>query len=560
MTELQNGIKHKKTILTVGMAAVVCIGLVWGTGQTHQRQMSSATGYEVVRQGSRAGKKEDERSRRMIVAVDTIDGCLNPVFAAAEADRMACGLIFEPLADILPDGSLDLILAESAEWDPETLTIRVRLKPDILFSDGSPVTADDVCASIGLYCLAGYNEDTDSPYFNIRGVWDMNEQKEQGITGIHRVDDTTAEISFLEASCENWEVLKTPIQKNLYAEVSEQMTVMEQTGNVQNDGIGTGAYQGSGLSRGINITLEANPNYRDPAADIQRVEFSQINYYDLQQALDDGEIDVVQYTANSEKFDMLFHAKPFTVYKKPVNQIYAVGFNMNNIYLKDSRIRKIIAAAFNKEKILDDEWENRIAPADTIGYGTEEKAKELETNVPSYNKGEAKRMMDETGLGGKITLRFPVLENNEFQNQVAEGLKNDLEYVGITVKVTPLSSDDYVRALYVEDNFDLYVYNEIMDYDYQTFYRMTQSRDGMPVAFRDNDYVELAGRLKEAMDQEEYRRVLGELTDMFYDRMPVIPFGRVQRFLSVSADLEGYTGKPDSLLLEQVHKIRSNSR
>lgn len=558
--KLQIGTKKKKAILAVGAAAAVGAGLLLGTRMMRRNNLQENTGYEVIRQGTGSIRKDEERRSRLVVAVDTIDGCLNPAFAAAEADRLACSLIYEPLANVQTDGSLELVLAESAEWDPETFAMTVRLRPGLVFSDGSPVTAEDVCASIALSCLAEYNRDMDSPYFHIRGVWDMIEQKEAGITGLCAVDDVTAVITFLEADSRNWQVLETPVQKNYFAEADGQMTVLTDSADNYNTGTGTGAYQGSGLSRGINITLEANPNYREPAADIQRVEFSQINYYDLQQALDDGEIDVVQYTANSEKFDMLFHAKPFTVYKKPVNQIYAVGFNMNNIYLKDSRIRKIIAAAFNKEKVLDDKWENRIAPTDTIGYGTEEKAKELEINVPSYNRGEAKRMMDETGLGGKITLRFPVLENNEFQNQVAESIKNDLEHVGITVKVTPLSSDDYVRALYVEDNFDLYVYNEIMDYDYQTFYRMTQSRDGMPVAFRDNDYVELADSLKDAVDQEEYRRVLGEMTAMFYDRMPVIPFGRVQRFLSVSADLEGYTGKPDSLLLEQVHKIRSNSR
>lgn len=559
MKKWKEEIRGRRAFLAAA-AAAVCVGAVFGVRMMRQRQLEETTGYEVVRQGQGARKKDKTRSQRMIVAADTIDGCLNPALASAEADRMACELVFEPLAEVQPDGSLDFVLAEAADWDGETRTLTIRLKPDQVFSDGSPVTAADVCASISLYCQASYHEDMDSPYFNIRGVWDWNEGSAAGISGLRAADERTVVVAFLETDSRCWKILETPVQKNDFARVNEEMTVPGNIADYSFEAIGTGAYRASGISRGINITLEANSNYREDIQDIRWVEFAKINFYDLEQALANEEIDVVQYTANSAQFDRLYHAAPFTVYRRPVNQIYAIGFNMNNIFLKDSRIRKVIAAAFDKKKVLGAEWSERIAPTDTIGYGTEALTDSWDANAPVHDKGEARRMMEETGLAGRISLRFPVLETNEFQKQAATQLANDLADVGITVEVKPLDSDAYVRALYVEDNFDLYIYNDIMDYDYDTFYRMTQARDGMTVAFRDNDYVELVNRLKEAADPEEYRNVLEETAAMFYDRMPVLPFGRVQKFLSISADLEGYGGKPDSLLLEQVHQIRSRSR
>ena len=90
------------------------------------------------------------------------------------ADRMACEMIYEPLAKVHTDGSFEPVLAEQVDWDQEKLTMSIKLKEGILFSDGTPLTADDVCASIGIRCLAEYNMDVDSVYFHIAGAWDMN--------------------------------------------------------------------------------------------------------------------------------------------------------------------------------------------------------------------------------------------------------------------------------------------------------------------------------------------------------------------------------------------------
>ena len=174
MDQLKNRKSNKKIILAALAVIVVCAGIVMAVSSLKTIPGLEDTGLTVLKKGSGPVTKDENRKQRLIAAVDTIDGTLNPAFATTAADKMACGLIYEPLAYVNMDGSYEMVLAESADWNPEKKTITIKLKEGLLFSDGTRVTADDVCASIAINCLASYNQDDSGPYFHIKGVWDMN--------------------------------------------------------------------------------------------------------------------------------------------------------------------------------------------------------------------------------------------------------------------------------------------------------------------------------------------------------------------------------------------------
>lgn len=560
MDQLKNRKINIKIILVIIAFIVIGAWLAATVGSLKTSPELKEAGYTALKSGTGTVVKDEMRKQRLVIAVDTIDGCLNPAFATAMADRMACEMIYEPLAKVHTDGSFEPVLAEQIDWDPEKQMMTIKLKQGISFSDGTPLTADDVCASIGIKCLAEYNMDTDSAYFHIEGVWDMNEQKTQGISGIRKVDENTVELVFMDVNRRNWDILETSIQKNRFADIGQQLTAFRNLPEIYSTGIGTGPYMADTISQGINICLQANPEYRGEMKDIKSVELAQINFYNMKEAIENQEIDVAQYTANSEQFDNLYQGKQFNVYAKPTDNIYAIGFNLNNIFLKDERVRQAVAYAFNKEGALNKDWEMKIAPTNVIGYGSGLNTEALEVNAVSYDKGKAESILKEAGMKDRIILRLPVLKENEFQMHLASCLKKDLEAVGFSVEVNECTSEEYVQALYVEDKFDIYLFNDTMNYDWDTFQNMSRLRDGMPVAFLDNDYVELVSRLEMSMNQEEYAAALTELSSKFYEKMPVVPFGRVQRYLSISHDLSGYGASPDALMLENVNLIQSDAK
>lgn len=559
MKQLKLEKKSRNIILAVIAAIVVIVIMVFAAGSTSKKKVSKESGLDLVRAGNTNISKDEARKQRLVVAVDTIDGILNPVITTASGDLAACRLIFEPLARKLTDGSYENVLAESVTWNKESLTMTIKLKPGIVFSDGSALTANDVCASIGAFCLASYNLDTDGAYFNIKGAWDMNEQKSTGIEGIRKVDDLTVEVTFMEALAENWEILETQIQKNTFADIEETFNGFFAEENLMKSALGTGAYAVESIAPGITIVLTANGSYREAIQDIKKVELSKINFYDMQKTLDAQNVDVVAYSANSEQFEMLYSAGKYDVYTRPENDLYALGFNMNNIFLKQQKVRQAISYALNRNEIIGKDWQSRFEECNTIGYGTTEEAK-FEENAISYDKSKAVALLEEDNMKDRMTLRLPVQKENAFQMDAAAVIKKNLEAVGIGVEIKECTDDEYVQALYIADDFDLYLFLTPIAYDAESLYSFTTLRNGMPVACTSETFTEAIKAMDAAADQEEYQTALKTAATEFYDLVPAVPLARAKRYLSVSADLSGFATEAGVSMVTKVNEIISKAK
>lgn len=555
----QLNLKGKRKFIILAAAAAIMVIAVMVLAVGSLKKMPADSNLSLVRSGNTNISKSENRKQRLVVAADMLDGALNPLLAVSTGDQEACSLIFEPLAKKNPDGSFENVLAKNTAWDKTTLTLTIELKKDILFSDGSSMTADDVCASIGAYCLASYNLDSSSPYFNIKGAWDMNEQKAQGIEGIQKLDDHTVAVTFLQSSAKNWDILETPIQKNTFAAVDNTLTGFTSKDSFSKNAVGTGAYVFDGDISGMNLVLRRNSFYRESVKDINQIEFVKINFYDMQEALDAQNVDLVNFTANSEQFDMLYHASKYDIYTRPSNVIYSLGFNMNNVFLKEVSIRQAIAYALKYDNIVAKEWQDRYEPTSSIGYGTEDE-KTLSALAPAYNKNKAEKILKELDFKSKIVFRLPVQEENEFQKTTASAIKKNLEAIGIQVEIEEYTDAEYVQALYIEDNFDLYLFTEAADYDWDTFEAFTRSRNGLTTACTDLTYTDAVSALSEAEDVSAYQTALKAAADKFYELVPAVPVARAKRYMAVSADLGGFRANAGETMITDVHEITSKAK
>ena len=73
---------------------------------------------------------------------------VNPLLALSDADRDLTALTYAGLMGYGKDGGLTPVLAESYEISEDGKTYTFRLRDDIRFSDGTPVTAEDVVFTI----------------------------------------------------------------------------------------------------------------------------------------------------------------------------------------------------------------------------------------------------------------------------------------------------------------------------------------------------------------------------------------------------------------------------
>lgn len=75
---------------------------------------------------------------------------LNPLYASSDAELSASRLIFSSLYTYDTTGHLQGDLAQSMTIDPSQTTYTVKLRPDVLWHDGTHLTADDVAYTIDL--------------------------------------------------------------------------------------------------------------------------------------------------------------------------------------------------------------------------------------------------------------------------------------------------------------------------------------------------------------------------------------------------------------------------
>ena len=90
-------------------------------------------------------------------------------------------LIYEPLAriDYSNGAVVEPWLAEEMTFDAAGRTLTIDIRDDVTFSDGEPLTADDVAYSLSL--------PLDKPELNLAGVT---------YTGVDKVDDDTVDVTF----------------------------------------------------------------------------------------------------------------------------------------------------------------------------------------------------------------------------------------------------------------------------------------------------------------------------------------------------------------------------
>ncbi len=178
---------------------------------------------------------------------------LNPYLSAGTKDVEAASLVLEPLAYYDEDGNMVPVLAEAIPRVAADLkSITWKLKRGIVWSDGSPLTADDVVFTFD-YCLHPEGGCQQSQFFT-------------DAKSVTKVDDLTVLISFTVAKPFPYGPFVgagVPILQK--AQFQGCMGARAPECTAQNFGpIGTGPFIVTDFRANDVVTYAANPKYREP--------------------------------------------------------------------------------------------------------------------------------------------------------------------------------------------------------------------------------------------------------------------------------------------------------
>jgi peptide/nickel transport system substrate-binding protein len=184
---------------------------------------------------------------------------LNPYLSGGTKDLESASMIIEPLGRYDPEGKMFPLLAteiptvENGGVSEDFKTITWKLQPGLLWSDGTPLTANDVKFSAD-YCMHPEGGCAQAAKF-------------EGVESIEVIDDLTVKVTFEESKPNPYGPFmgaQSPIiQAAQFADCLGAKAPECTEANF--NPLGTCPFRVTEFRPNDVISLEANPNYRDPA-------------------------------------------------------------------------------------------------------------------------------------------------------------------------------------------------------------------------------------------------------------------------------------------------------
>ena len=372
--------------------------------------------------------------KSIVIALSSDALFLDPQQQYETVTNLVTRHFYEPLITSDPDGDqMEPTLAESWSLEPDNVTWVFMLRKGVVFSDGSPFTAEDVKFTMD------------------RARTNLHKIQVQNVKDVTIVDSHTVKIvTNAPDAMLLHDMSRLPIINKAY---------FTRAGDAEANlkPAGTGPYLCDEWVKEDHITLSANPNYWGKKPAITKVLFRPItNSATRTAALLTGEVD---FAADIPVRDVkrVQETKGLEIVTRPSRRVIFMhvdghrsptpGINLPQNPMKDIRVRQAMSLAIDRKTIARVTMNGHAYPTGEMnlkGVGGH-----LGDPAPEFNLEKARALLREAGWekGFTVTLDAP---NGRYPNdaQVAQAVAGMLAKVGITVdlKLHPKSTFfDYVR-------------------------------------------------------------------------------------------------------------------
>jgi len=264
--------------------------------------------------------------------------------------------LFSGLVEMRPDMSVVPDVAHRWEVLADGRKYRFHLREDVCWSDGVPVTAGDFVYAWRRVLEPSEGSRSFNVLHDIQGARDYHrgELTDPKQLGIRAIDETTLEVRLTEPTSYFLQLLTYtitfPVPKHV---VEVHGTSWTQFENI----VTNGPFRLADLKPGETIVLERSPSFHGRfSGNLQRVDLL-THASPLAEALEmynDHQIDVLWFSEiNTEARDHARQRHTGELRSGPGLSVEYIGFDVHRPPLDDSRVRRALTLAANREKIAD---------------------------------------------------------------------------------------------------------------------------------------------------------------------------------------------------------------
>lgn len=367
-------------------------------------------------------------------------------------------LIYESLVRVDQNGDIIPILADYLEIKPGQL-YRFKLKDNLLWHDGLPVTTEDVRATFELIQYLDQDARTSTLYSRAATKLELI-----------IIDDLSFEFKLNSALPTFFEAISFKILPAHLMNDLTPLNINTPDPLLNRHPVGTGPYKLATVTEDA-IELIENENYHGDKSAIKNIRFKL--FADEATALDalkSGQIhsltgmstDRVREVAGLPHINVV----PSSII---YNQYWGIYLNLGangNPLLKDKKVRQALSSAINRELIIDALLGFAAEATGPIPESSFAYSKEV---TYGYDKERAEKLLTDAGWvipdggtvrekeGKKLSFNLILIDNAD-RKKIAETVKKDLAEVGVELNVEIKSREQVVNENIIPRVFDMLLY------------------------------------------------------------------------------------------------------
>lgn len=513
------------------------------------------------------------------IITQTFVSDFNP-YSGAQAD-MVSGTMYEPLYVINTlKGDINWRLAENYSYADDLMSMTIKLKDGLTWSDGQIIDADDLLFSLNL----GKND----AKLDATGQWGSKK-----FESVEKIDDLTVKINFsAKDSTIDWHLPRLHvIPEHIFADV-EDISLFK-----NENPVGSGPITEVKQVRDNQIEICRNPNYYKSDQGLPYLDCIKFRQYtdnsQIQAALINDEIDWgSNFISDIDKTYVA--ANPDTHgYWYPANDLINVYLNTRELPFSDVRFRQAFSMAMDRELIVDlaaygyptvETHVTGIGEFFKTHFNDEVNAKY--DYLAEYNPDKAMQLLDEAGykdIDGDGFVENPDGSPIDFEIQVVNGWT---DWVQTVQMVSEFLAEVGIKASTKTVDWSVYD-TALKDGTYQASINWSRTNGEDPIqAYSDYYYTAKQGlswhtnhgisspevdalidEYSATSDETRRKQILAELMDFTGKNLPFIPlFSNPTWYQYNSTRIEGwptednafvqpvfYNGGNKLLVFEQLH-------
>jgi peptide/nickel transport system substrate-binding protein len=350
------------------------------------------------------------------------------------------GNVYDTLVAINPHKTSEILHKAALSWtvsdDGKTYTFKLR--PNMKFQSGNPVTAADVVYSYQR--LTALNK---SPAFLIQ---QLGITPDNMTTTLKAVDDMTFQMTVDQAyapsyiinvlCASNFSIVDSALVKSKEA---KQADGTNDWGNgwLKTASAGSGPFSITQWKPSEVIIVQANPNYWGPKPKLKRIVWRHIPEEASQRLLlESGDVDIVR-NLSADQLDGVRKKGGFKITSTAQNTNLYAGLNTKNQYLANPKVREALRYLVDYDGLaktaLRQSWiiNQTFLPNGVVGF--------VDSRPYKLDIAKAKKLLAEAGYPDGFPLTVNVASTQQERMDIAQAMQQTFAKVGIKLQI--LASD-----------------------------------------------------------------------------------------------------------------------